>query len=124
MAAGRFDVAKGTRALNLDLVLAECANRAGGQPHGEHSRRDPRPRSNDRTRRDPGVLADLRSVENDRSDPDERTIPDATTMNDRSMPDGDLVAQKRRESTRCDMQRRLVLDIRAFADPDPLDIAT
>ena len=124
MAACRFDVLERTSALKLDLLTVECAQCTGRHPHSEHSGRDLRPRGDNSSRGDQGVLTDLGAIENDRSDPDERAISDPTTVHDRTVPDGDLVAEERWKATRRDMQCRLVLDIRALANTDSLDIAT
>ena len=122
MAACRFDVPQRTRTLIFDFILTQCTHRSGGHPDSEETRRDRRPGGDDCPGGDPGILTDLGTIENDRSNPDQRTIPNATAMDDGAMPDGDLVAEDRRKATCRNVQRHLILDIRAFADADPLDI--
>ncbi len=124
MAACRFDVLQGAIALEFDLLTVECAQFAGGHPHSEHSGGDRRPRGDNSSRGDQSVLTNLGSIENNRSDPDERAVSNATTVHDRAVPDCDLVAEKRWKATCRDMQCRLVLDIRALANADSLDVAS
>jgi len=124
MAPCRFDVLQGASALKLDLLTVERAHCTGGHPHSEHSGRDCRPRGDNSARGDQSVLTNLGSIENDRSDPDERTVSNPTTVHNRAVPDCDLVAEERWKATCRDMQRRLVLDIRALADADSLDVAS
>lgn len=123
MAARRFDVSQSASALSLDFVLTKLPNRASGHAYSEHSGCNRRPWGHDRTGSDPGVLADLRAIENNRSDPDHRTIGDTAAMHDRAMSDRDLVPQQRRKAIRRDMQRCLILNIGSFADTDSFDIA-
>jgi hypothetical protein len=123
MAAGRFDVPQRTSTLGLDFVLTKLPDRAGGHPHGEHSRRNRRPWGHDSTGSDPGVLANLCAIENDRSDPDQRTVRNAAAMHDRAMSDRNLVTQESWIAIRRDMQSRLVLDIGSLSDANPFDIA-
>jgi len=124
MAACRFDVTQGTGALELDFVAPERPNDSGGHPHNEHSGRNLRPRSHHRTGSNQDILANLCTIQDDRSDPDERTVADTAAVYDRAMSDRDLVSQKRRKATGRDMQRRLVLDIRAFTDSDSFHVAS
>ncbi len=124
MSACGFDVTQGTSALEFDFILTKRADHAGRHPHCEHSGRDRRAGRHDRTGGNERILADLCSIEDDRSDPDERAISHAAAMYDRAMPDRDLVSQQRREAALGDMQRRLVLDIRALANSNSLYIAS
>ena len=124
MPAGSLDVAQGTSTLDLDFVRTKRAKRTGGHPNGEHSRCDLRPWGDDGTRRNPGVLTNFCSVENDRSDPDERTVSDAAAMHDRTMSDRDLVTQECRIAIRSDMQGRLILNIGSLADADAFHVAS
>jgi len=124
MATCRFDITQGACALELDLVGTQSANGTRGHPHSEQARFDLRPRGDDRTRSHQGILPDLGTVENDRADPDECAVGNATSMHDGAMPDCDFISQKRREATCRDMQRGLVLDVGAFADANSFDVAS
>ena len=85
MAACRFDVLQGASALKLDLLTFECAQCTGGHPYSEHSGRDRRTRGDNSPRGNQSVLTNLCSIENDRSDPDERAVSNATTVHDRAV---------------------------------------
>jgi hypothetical protein len=124
MPASCLDVAQGTSALELDFVGTKRANRTGRHPNGEHSRCNLRPWGDDGTRPNPGVLSNFCSVENDRPDPDQRTVSDAAAMHDRTMSDADLVTQNCRIAIRSDVQGRLILDIGSLADADAFHIAS
>ena len=124
MASGRFDVAEGARALQFDLLGTQFADGAGGHPHSEHSGFDRRPWGDDGTGSDQGILAYFCAVEDDRADPDERTVCNATAVHDRTMAHRDLVAEKRREAICRHVQCRLILDIGSFADLNSFDVAS
>ena len=121
--ASRLNVVQGTRALLIDLCLQKLAGLAGGHPHRQHPAPDRRSRRDDGTGSHPAVLTDLRSVENDRSNSNHGAIANATAMDDGAMTHRNLVAKNRWKTTRRNVKRRLILDIRPFTNRDPFDVS-
>jgi hypothetical protein len=123
MGSGGLDIAQRASTLQLDFLRKQLSEFAGRHAHREHSGSDLRPRGHDGTRRDQGILADLRPIEHDRPDPDQRAIMNPTAMYDGAVTHRDFMAQKCREAIGRDVERGLILDIRALANANSLDIA-
>jgi len=119
-----LDIAERPLPLQIDLLGCEASDRLGGHSRNEglgiHDLFGP----NNGPRRNKRVLANLRTIEHDRADPDQRAIADATAMHDRAMADRDLITEEGRVAALGHMQRRLVLNIRSFADANMMNIAT
>ena len=76
----------------------------------------------ERARTDDTVLADLRVAEHDSPHADQRVRADALAVDDGVVTNHDIVADGQRAVSH-DMNRRVVLDVRAAADADRLEIA-
>ena len=124
MGSRGLDIAQRTRSLEFDFLGSQRPQLAGGYPHCQHAVSDPRPGGYDSARGDQRIFPDLGAIQYDRPDSDQRPIVYATSMHDRAVSDRNFVPKDRREPTLGDMKGGLILDVRAFADADSLNVAS
>ena len=119
-----LDIAERSLSLQIDLLGCEASDRLGGHARNKGLGINDLFGPNDRTRSDERIVTNLCTIEHDRADPDQCAIADPTAVHDRAMADRDLITELGRVAALGHMQRRLVLNIRSFADANMMNIAT
>src|SRR5450631_3127490 len=112
----------GAAADHLDKFLIERANRARRRADDQRIVRETLAFGYHAAGADQRILPDLDAVEHDCAHPDQAVIANAAAMHDDVVTDHAIAADHHGE-TWISMQRRIVLDLRAFAQFDPFVVA-
>lgn len=113
----------------LDLCGAQLAHATCGITQPQLACADNLSRRNQRTGPDHGMPADARAIEHRRVHADQAGILDRAGVQDGAMTDSHISANQQWKSTWCvrtivaDMQHRAILDIRACANANEIDVA-
>ena len=105
-----------------ELVFGQVSHNSGGNADNELSCGHDGARADHRARRNEGLLFHDDVVENDGPHPDERPRTHVTSMQNRTMSDGDIVFDDSRARPFIHVNHRQVLDVRARADPDVMHV--
>src|SRR5258706_2925788 len=106
----------------LELLGRELAHRLGGCADDERSVGKFLAFGDERTGADQAVAADLRAVEHDSLDADQRAVADRAAMQHHLVPDRDVLADVDREA-RVRMNDAAVLDVAAASEAHGLVVA-
>src|SRR5450830_992822 len=118
-----FEVVLPVRLEALDLIRREVALVLRGVTGPERGRRDHRAGQDDRAGRDEGARADVGIVEDGRVHADERAPADRACMHDGVVAERDLLLEREGSPPARDVERAVVLHVRARADPDGTAVA-
>lgn len=106
----------------LDLVVAQCADDLGRIAVDNGIVRNLLVLGDQRPRTDDAVLADFRVAEQDGAHADQRVRADGLAVHDGVVANHDIAANRQRTVAH-DVDRCVVLDVRAAPDADRLEIA-
>ncbi len=120
---GESDVFRGNLLCHADIIVGEGAHHLCGDPDGKRARRNNGLWGDHRPGADDGFFTDLRSVQHDSADPDERSPSDTTSVDDGAVAEHDALLEDQWMKAFCNMEDAGILDIAVRADPDVVFVA-